>query len=326
MASKTRKIGDEFTFTEHSEQTSKDVKLKVIDKGSKTSAKNCNDCYFYKKNDSSGKFCCEGFEPAQCGECNGELRTDEHHVIFVKDGQGGALLPKQNQSVMNKRKTEKADLENKKGLFLQIGLVVTLAVVLAAFEWKTYDAVQVVDTGRIVVEDEEMVIQTEHTPPPPPPPPPQEITTELEIVADDAEIENEIEISAEVDERTAIEVYIAPVIEAEAEEEEQTIFQVVEDNPDFPGGEEARIRFLRDNIRYPAIARESGIQGTVFITFVVERDGSITDVKIVRGIGGGCDEEAVRVVERMPKWTPGKQRGRAVRVQFNMPIRFVLSG
>jgi protein TonB len=86
------------------------------------------------------------------------------------------------------------------------------------------------------------------------------------------------------------------------------------------------MKYLQDNIRYPAIARESGIQGTIYITFVVERDGSITDVKVLRGIGGGCDEEAIRVVQNMPKWTPGKQRGRPVRVQFSMPIRFTLAG
>ena len=97
-------------------------------------------------------------------------------------------------------------------------------------------------------------------------------------------------------------------------------------HPQFPGGDDARLRYLQDNMRYPAKARVSGIQGTVFITFVVERDGSITDVRILRGIGGGCDEEAIRVVKNMPKWIPGQIRGNAIRVQFNMPLRFTLSG
>jgi len=226
---------------------------------------------------------------------------------------------------MEKRKTEKADLENKRGLFLQIGLVVTLGIVLLAFEWKTFDRAAVIDTGRAVIEDEEVMIQTLEPPPPPPPPPPQEITTELIIVEDDVVVEDLI-IDVEADERVAIDVYIAPVIEAEAEEEEHVIFLVVEDEPGFPGGEEARMRFLQQHMRYPAIAREAGIQGTVFVTFVVERDGSITDVQVVRGIGGGADEEAIRVVRMMPRWTPGKQRGRPVRVQFVMPIRFTLTG
>ena len=95
--------------------------------------------------------------------------------------------------------------------------------------------------------------------------------------------------------------------------------------PGFPGGDEARINYLKNSIEYPQMARESGIQGRVFVTFVVEKDGNITDVRILRGIGGGCDEEAVRVIKNMPKWVPGKQRGKPVRVQFNMPILFKLN-
>jgi len=94
--------------------------------------------------------------------------------------------------------------------------------------------------------------------------------------------------------------------------------------PDFPGGDSTRLRFLSENINYPTLAREAGIQGVVYVTFVVEKNGQIRNVKVLRGIGGGCDEEAVRVVESMPNWIPGKQRNVPVRVQFNMPIRFVL--
>ena len=226
---------------------------------------------------------------------------------------------------MDKRKTEKADLENKRGLFLQIGLVVTLALILGAFEWKSYDGIDIGDGRSAVFMEEDVVINTE-TPPPPPPPPPQEITTELEIVDNEAVIENELIIDSEIADNVALEVYIPPVHVEEELHDEAQVFQVVEDNPEFPGGEEALMRFLNDNIRYPAIARESGIQGTVFIQFIVERDGSVSNVRVVRGIGGGCDEESLRVVGRMPRWTPGKQRGRAVRVEFVLPIRFTLSG
>ena len=100
---------------------------------------------------------------------------------------------------------------------------------------------------------------------------------------------------------------------------------VVEEQPQFPGGEQARMQYLADNISYPQKAREEGIQGTVYVTFVVEKDGSIADVRILRGIGGGCDEEAMEVVENMPDWKPGKQDGEPVRTQFNMPIRFTLN-
>jgi protein TonB len=111
------------------------------------------------------------------------------------------------------------------------------------------------------------------------------------------------------------------VIEQKVEAE---IFTVVEEQPTYPGGEEARMRYLQENIKYPEEAKELGIQGRVFVTFVVEVDGSITDVRVLRGIGGGCDQEAIRVVKGMPKWVPGKQRGVPVRVQFNLPIKFTL--
>jgi len=224
---------------------------------------------------------------------------------------------------MDTKKSEKADLENKRVLFIQIGLIFTLAVVLLAFEWKTYDRV-LTDLGERDVIDipEEMIeITRQDQPPPPPAPPPQ--TTQFKIVEDDVEIEDDFVIDVDVDQKTEIQAYIPPVFEEEAVHE-QEIFIVVEEPPSFPGGDEARIRFLSENIRYPQMARESGIQGTVFVTFVVERDGSVTDVRILRGIGGGCDEEAIRVIKAMPKWNPGKQRGRPVRVQFNMPIRFTL--
>jgi protein TonB len=111
------------------------------------------------------------------------------------------------------------------------------------------------------------------------------------------------------------------VIEQEAPKE---IFTVVEEQPNYPGGDEARIKFLQENIKYPEEAKELGVQGKVFVTFVVEVDGSITDVRVLRGIGAQCDEEAIRVVKSMPRWIPGKQRGVPVRVQFNLPIKFTL--
>ncbi len=113
-------------------------------------------------------------------------------------------------------------------------------------------------------------------------------------------------------------------LESESEEEVQ-IFMVVEQMPEFPGGEEKLYRFLADSIRYPESAKESSIQGRVFVTFTVEKDGSISDARILRGIGGGCDEEALRVIQLMPKWNPGMQRGKPVRVQYNIPVKFTLS-
>jgi len=225
---------------------------------------------------------------------------------------------------MEKKKTEKADLENKKALFFQIGLVLSLGLMLFAFEWKSYDK-QTLDLGQRQAQEvlEEVVLQTQQNQPPPPPPPPQQ-TTVLQIVENDKVIENEVNVDAEANQKTVVEEY-KPVVE-EKEVEEVEIFTVVEESPGFPGGDEARIKFLQNNIKYPQMARESNIQGTVYVTFVVEKDGRVTDVRVLRGIGGGCDEEAIRVIKAMPKWNPGKQRGKPVRVQFNMPIKFSLAG
>lgn len=224
---------------------------------------------------------------------------------------------------MEVKKSEKADLEKRKGLYMEIGLVCTLALLLFAFEWKSYKSVdlELVNRAAVVVE-EEVIIQTDQSLPPPPPPPPS-ISTEIEIVEDTKVIENEVEINVEADEKTVIQEYIAPVFVEEAVVEEE-IFQIVEEMPAYPGGDEARMSYLSKNLKYPVLAMESGIQGTVYIGFVVEKDGSVTDVKVARGIGGGCDEEAVRVVKAMPKWTPGKQRGKSVRVRYSVPIRFSL--
>ena len=231
---------------------------------------------------------------------------------------------------MELKKSPKYDLERKKGLFLEIGLVFALAVTLVAFEWKNYDKLEVSDVGgRTAMDLPEEMVQITKQPDLPPPPAPPATTTVINIVENDAHVDDDFTIDAEADEATQVEAYVAPVQAAapvvEESVEELEIFTVVEDQPNFPGGDEARILYLKDNIKYPQMARESGIQGTVYVTFVVERNGSVTDVKVLRGIGGGCDEEAIRVIQNMPKWNAGKQRGKPVRVQFNMPIKFTLA-
>jgi len=230
----------------------------------------------------------------------------------------------QINDIMEPKKTPKADLENKKRIFLQIGIAFALAATLVAFEWRQYERTQV-DLGTLeidFIEEEDIPITRQEQPPPPPPPEPSQ---ELIIVDDDVELEEEFTIDVDADVFTEVQEFTPIEIEEEEEVEDDVIFTVVEDQPEFPGGEEARQRFLEDNLRYPTMAREAGIQGTVFVTFVVETDGSVTDVRVLRGIGGGCDEEAVRVVQMMPRWEPGRQRGQPVRVQFNMPIRFRLN-
>lgn len=226
---------------------------------------------------------------------------------------------------MEVKKSEKANLETGKTTFTLLGLAITLALVWFSFEHKTYDREKIEIQQNVMLDDEEdVILQTQRQEPPPPPPPPQQ-TTIIEIVDDNIEVDDDLEIDAETDDDEEIEEQII-TDEDEGEAQEEEIFVFVEDQPGYPGGDEARLSYLRDNIKYPEMAKESGIQGTVYVTFVVEKDGSISNVKILRGIGGGCDEEAVRVIKNMPKWKPGKQRGRPVRAQFNMPIRFILAG
>ncbi len=175
-------------------------------------------------------------------------------------------------------------------------------------------------------------------PPPPPPPPPAELEQKVKFVApvvtteevvEDADIFNQDELAQTSN--VAVEVQeevqdVAPKVEVIEVEESKPVFTIVEEMPSYQGGELERNKFLAENIVYPQQATENGIQGTVYVSFVVDSKGNVTDVKILRGIGGGCDEEALRVVKMMPKWHPGKQNGKTVRVLFNMPIYFKLQG
>ena len=203
---------------------------------------------------------------------------------------------------MEEKKSPDANLEQKKGAYFAVGLMLSLALVLGLFEMKTFDNIAT-DLGELKLDllEEEIIPISQQAPPPPPPPPAP--TTQIQIVEDDEEIEEELEIEdMEVDEETEVEVEI---YEEEEEVVEEEIFTIVEQMPEFPGGTEKLFKYLGKNIEYPPMAKDAGIKGKVYVTFVVDKDGSITDVKVLRGIGGGCDEEAVRVVKSMPKWKPG---------------------
>lgn len=230
---------------------------------------------------------------------------------------------------MEVKKTPKADLENKRNIFLMIGLVLALAIVLFAFEWKTTpkktESLGQIETQE--VEEEFIPITREQEVKPPEPPPPPKVVEVLNIVDDDVEIDDELVIEdTEADEQTIIDV--APVVttvqQEEEEEEEAKVFFIVEDMPEFPGGEAALRSFIASSIKYPVIAQENGIQGKVYVTFVVDADGSISDARIARGVDPSLDKEALRVVNLLPKWKPGKQRGKPVRVSYTVPINFVL--
>ena len=227
---------------------------------------------------------------------------------------------------MELKKNPKADLEKRRGLYLEIGLVVILAASLIAFNVKSYDKDESTGFERQAEQvEEEIIIQTDiQEPPPPPPPEAPEVTTIIEVVSDDKEIEKEVTFSSEVTDDTKNIAIVQVQIEEEEDETETQIFTVVENEPEFPGGMEALYKYLAQNIKYPQLARDNNITGKVYVTFVVERDGSIANPRVLRDIGGGCGAEAIRVVKSMPKWTPGKQRGKAVRVQFNLPVNFNL--
>ena len=226
---------------------------------------------------------------------------------------------------MEVKKSPKADLEGKKSTWLLVGYVVVLAFMFVAFEWTQRDVK--IDTSQAVADlvFEEEIIPITETPEQQAPPPPEapKVAELLEIVDDKADIEETTTIINE-DNQARVEVKYVPVQVVEEEPEEQTIFEVVENMPDFPGGQAALMQYLAKNIKYPTIAQENGTQGRVIIQFVVERDGSISDVHVARGVDPYLDKEAVRVVKSMPKWLPGKQNGKAVRVKFTVPVMFRL--
>jgi len=228
---------------------------------------------------------------------------------------------------MELKKSQKADLENKRNTFLLIGLVVALGVTLLAFEWTTKPS-KAESLGQIQTQeiDEEMIpITREQEVKPPPPPPPPKVIEVLNIVEDDVEIEDELEIEdSEADDQTVIDV--APVIETaeEEEEEEAQVFFIVEDMPEFPGGDLALRKYIASQIKYPVIAQENGIQGKVYVTFVVSKTGKVTNASIARGVDPSLDKEALRVVNALPVWKPGMQRGKPVNVSYTVPINFVL--
>lgn len=226
---------------------------------------------------------------------------------------------------MEVKKTPKADLESKKTVFLQIGLVVVLSLVLVAFEWTSTD-VNVdfsLQDEDIEVEEEIIPITRQEEVKPPPPPPPPAVADILNIVEDDVELDEELEIMDTEMSQDDIVDFSNMVFEEETRDEGE-IFMIVEEMPEFPGGSEALQKYLAQSVRYPVIAQENGIQGRVYIQFVINQNGEVTNADILRGVDPSLDREALRVVEAMPKWKPGKQRNRPVRVSYTVPINFVL--
>ena len=231
---------------------------------------------------------------------------------------------------MEQRKNPKADLTKKRGLFMNIGLIMSLILVISAFEWKFYDNLQTIDLGELNYEEEELLVIPNIVEPPPPPPQVinDPIIKEVENEEEEDPIE-QLEINAEDTdtkiEKTTFPPAPAPVPIQEKDDDDDVIHIVAGVMPTPKGGLEDFYKFLGKKIKYPKQARRMGKEGRVFVQFVVDQEGNLTDFKILKGIGAGCDEEAIRVLKLAPKWNPGKQRGRPVKVRMSVPIFFQLN-
>jgi periplasmic protein TonB len=222
---------------------------------------------------------------------------------------------------MKTMKTKQAGVERYRPVFTQIGFIIALGISLMAFEWKTYEKAATILLGAnpIFVPEEFAPITTQPKPPPPP------ISIARFTLNDNPEIDlPELNIEASVDVNIPDKPWFPPPLPDELPEPDDIPRLHAEVMPSFPGGEVAMHNFLKERLRFPAQAIAARISGTVYLSFVVERDGSITEIEVLRGGEGGLGQEAVRVVKLMPSWNPGIQAGRPVKVKFTMPIKFVL--
>lgn len=227
---------------------------------------------------------------------------------------------------METRKYPIADIDKGRVIFFELGLITALLIIFVAFNWRAIPKYTPIDNYNVEKKfTEEIVPITEQKTPPPKLVKPNTAIL-INVVKNNTETDEDIEINVEANEETEIQEYVHEIQYTIEEEErvEEEIFVIVESMPEYPGGIAALYQYINEQIKYPATAKEIGIQGRVFVTFVIETDGSVSSVEVLRGIGGGCDEEAVRVVQSMPRWKPGKQRGIPVRVRYNLPVKFTL--
>jgi len=226
---------------------------------------------------------------------------------------------------MEKKKSNRANLENKKGIVLEIGFIISLTLMLAAFEWRTSDNyLPVLQFNKSEVIEELLPVNTTQKKPLPPPPVPRPVYTINPVDNNDPVPDDFPVIDAGDNPDNPIPDYLPALPEDKPDPGEDTVFLVVEKMPEFPGGETELYRFLGKNVRYPQAAREVGISGTVNIGFVVEKDGSLSSMTVLRSPHELLSEEALRVMLLMPAWSPGEQRGKPVRVSFSIPFKFTL--
>lgn len=230
---------------------------------------------------------------------------------------------------MEVKKSPKASLENKRFLFTEIGFVIALLAVLFAFDYSSKEKkVATLETETAAVEVEDMIPITQETPPPPEAAPKIPILSDqIDVVDDNIKIDDNMFQNLEDDANSGVEImdYIESAPEEETIEEEAIPFQLVEEKPSFNGGDANEFsKWVNSRLVYPEIAKENGVQGRVTLQFTVNADGSVSNVKVLRGVDSSLDKEAVRVVSNSPKWKPGKQRDRAVKVTYTFPVIFQL--
>ena len=230
---------------------------------------------------------------------------------------------------MEIKKSEKASLENKRLLFTEIGLILALLIVWGAFSYSTKDKKVAIfeDVTEEIAVEEEIPITQENTPPPPETPDVPVLSDQIDIVDDEIVVDDSMFLNLEDDSSIGIEImdYVEAVVEEEEVEEEAIPFQLVEEKPKFQGGDANDFtRWVNSRLQYPEIAKENGVQGRVTLQFTVNADGSVANVKVLRGVDPSLDQEAVRVVSSSPNWTPGRQRDRAVKVTYTFPVVFQL--
>jgi len=229
---------------------------------------------------------------------------------------------------MEVKKTPKADLQNKKLLFGEIGLAAVLLIVLVAFEWSSSEKTEVMDlVGQQQVIEEEIIPVTQEQQELPPEMPKIPVLSDvIDIVDDDIEVADDLFINMEDDANLGVEImeYHTEVVEEEVEEE-AIPFAFVEEKPKFQGGDANTFsKWVNSKLVYPEIAKENGVQGRVTLQFTVNTDGSVSNVIVLRGVDSSLDKEAVRIVSSSPKWTPGRQRERPVKVTYTFPVIFQL--
>lgn len=230
---------------------------------------------------------------------------------------------------MEVKKSPKASLENKRFLFTEIGFVIALLAVLFAFDYSSKEKkVATLETETAAVEVEDMIPITQETPPPPEAAPKIPILSDqIDVVDDNIKIDDNLFQNLEDDANSGVEImdYIESAPEEETIEEEAIPFQLVEEKPSFNGGDANEFsKWVNSRLVYPEIAKENGVQGRVTLQFTVNADGSVSNVKVLRGVDSSLDKEAVRVVSSSPRWKPGKQRDRAVKVTYTFPVIFQL--